>query len=359
MRVLVLFPRFGIGGIAKASTFVANSLNEYGHEVLCVSMSDDDNFQTFNPGIRTAYIPYEVKGVITRTRKFCFLFSLRKVLAKERIECVVALGTDIARIATLASAYMNIRIVASERGNPFRYSVKEKKKYIKALKKCERIVFQTEEAMAFFPEEIRNKGTIIPNPCYIKGDSISAKSDLSEKVILVVSRISEEKNVLGIVKAFEKASSEISDYSLLIYGDGDKKEEIKSYVRQNMVENVIFYNNTPDPFREHNNASLYVINSFTEGMPNSLIEAMAYGIPCIATDCPPGGVRFLSDKGRRACLVPVNDDHALAMAMVKVIKESDYRNRLIDASQEITAVLDPKLISKKWVSIIDEPFAIS
>lgn len=354
MKIVVLFPRFGIGGIAKASAFVANSLCEQGHDVLCVSMSNDDNFQSFHKGIRTSYIYYEINGEITKIRKIRFLFKFRKMLKCEKTDCIVALGTDIARITTIASFGLDIRIVASERGNPFLYSSKVKKKYIKALKKCNGVVFQTKEAMSFYPVAIQRKGYIIPNPCYIKGNRTIEKSDLSQKIILVVSRISEEKNVLGIVKAFHLISSKIPDYSLYIYGDGDKKNEIIQYVKDNKVKNVMFFNNNPAPFNECNNASLYIINSFTEGMPNSLIEAMAYGIPCIATDCPPGGVRFLADNGKRVCLVPVDDEVNLALNIEKVIKDTEYRDSLVNAAQEIVAELNPSIIAEKWVNVIEE-----
>lgn len=354
MNVLILFPRFGIGGIAKASSFVANTLIKRGYKVICVSMSDDQNMLLFEDGIEQAYIPYEKKGNISFYNKVFFIFRLRKMLVSKKINVAIVLGTDLVRIMALSSLLLNITLIGSERGNPYMYTDKEKKKYTWALSRCSKVVFQTPEARAFYPIEIQNNSTIIPNPCYKKGNGTIIKTDLSKKVILVVSRISEEKNVIGIVKAFDKAYAEISDYELHIYGDGNKKDEVIDYVKNKKIKGVKFYPNAVNPFEIEPGAFLYVINSVTEGMPNSLIEAMMYGIPCVASDCPPGGVRFLSDNGRRVCLVPVKDNGKLSEAMIKVIKDDTYRNRLIHAASEIEKELDPNLIGQKWVSLINE-----
>ena len=130
MRIVVLFPRFGIGGIAKASAFVANAFIKNGHSVTCVSMSDDDNLQDFNAGIKLVYLPYERKNKssISVRDKLLFLVKFRKLLANERYDWIISLGTDLVRISTIASMGLNISILGSERGNPYLYSEKQKHK---------------------------------------------------------------------------------------------------------------------------------------------------------------------------------------------------------------------------------------
>ena len=352
MNILILFPRFGIGGIAKASSFVANTLADGGHKVICVSMSDEESIVRLGDQIEKIYIPYEKGGIIRGKDKALFVIRMRSVLKSKRIECAIALGTDLVRIMAISSLGMKVFLIGSERGNPYFYTDKEKKKYTWALSKCKGVVFQTPEAKAYYPLAVQKNSKIIPNPCYINSEGGIVKSDLSRKVILVVSRISKEKNVLGIVKAFNKACDVIKDYELHIYGDGNRKAEIVNYVEKNSINGVRFYPNTKDPFELEAGASLFIINSVTEGMPNSLIEAMMYGIPCIASDCPPGGVRFLASNGERACLVPVSDDEKLSEAIIKVTQNEDYRNKLVQASAQIVDELDPKLIGQKWMDLI-------
>jgi glycosyltransferase involved in cell wall biosynthesis len=73
---------------------------------------------------------------------------------------------------------------------------------------------------------------------------------------------------------------------------------------------------------------MFVLSSDYEGMPNVLIEAMACGLACIATDCPIGGVRSLLTSGENGLLIPVGDEDALYEAMCKLADDESYADWL-------------------------------
>ena len=73
-----------------------------------------------------------------------------------------------------------------------------------------------------------------------------------------------------------------------------------------------------DVHSEIRDAAIFVSSSDFEGMQNSLMEAMAMGIPCVATDCLGGGARLLTEGGRRGLLVERGNRKALAEAMIAV-----------------------------------------
>ena len=70
-------------------------------------------------------------------------------------------------------------------------------------------------------------------------------------------------------------------------------------------------------------AKMFVLSSNTEGMPNSLLEAMALGIPSISTDCPCGGPRMLMEGKENGILVPVGEVEPMAEAMRKLLKDEE------------------------------------
>ena len=85
-------------------------------------------------------------------------------------------------------------------------------------------------------------------------------------------------------------------------------------------------------------ASLFVLTSDWEGMPNALIEAMALGVPCISTDCKGGGARFLINDGINGLLTPVGDMEALAASMEKVLCNAVLSQQLsIEAKKYVSA----------------------
>ena len=347
MKVLLLFPRFGIGGIAKSMSFVANICAKAFMDVTCVSMSNEEVLIELPEKAKKVYINYKETGKRFELiiNKIYFLLAFRQLIRKERPDVIVSFGTDYVRIVTFATIGLKINIIGSERGNPFIYTKRQKKKYIYAMKKCYAVVFQTEQAKNFYPLEIKEKSIILPNPCVIKEHLQKKVNCKSRNVILVFSRLSEEKNIAGIVRAFAKAQRQLTDFELHIYGKGPEKANIKTLISEKNIKNIYL-------FDDESGCRMFVLNSITEGFPNALIEAMLEGIPCIASDCPSGGVRFLSDDGRRVHLIPVNDEDALAQAMVKVATDNEYANSLVEKAREIEFVLNPDKIGKEWIKLI-------
>lgn len=367
MKALFLFPRFGIGGIAKAMSFVAGVCAESNMEVVCISMSDESVMIDLPKQAKIQYLIYKTEGKRGELiiNKLCFLRSYRKLIRRENPDILISFGTDLVRITVIAAMGMNKKIIGSERGNPYVYSYRQRKKYIDALCRCSRVVFQTVQAKNYYPDEIKSKSVIIPNPCVGKmlTQPVGGRKSKSRKVILVFSRISPEKNIMGIVRAFaifkknaelSGQSEEIKNTELHIYGDGSEKKQILNEIQTRKIKDVHFFDSIPNVLKAEAEADVYVINSETEGFPNSLIEAMLAGIPCIASNCPPGGVDFIADHGRRVHLVPVHDEKALAEGMAKVLTDNAYADMLRENAMEIREVLDPVKIGKNWANLIRE-----
>ena len=99
-------------------------------------------------------------------------------------------------------------------------------------------------------------------------------------------------------------------------------------------------------------ASVFVLSSVSEGMPNALMEAMALGLPVVATDCPTGGPRQLIQNGENGLLVENQNEAALADAVLKILSDENLSQKLSKNARKITEEYSKEKICAQWSSYI-------
>lgn len=118
-----------------------------------------------------------------------------------------------------------------------------------------------------------------------------------EHIIVSMGREDDVKGFWHLLKAFALVRTECRDAKLMIVGEGDF-DEYKTLAQQLHVEDWVYFAGLKrNPFPYLSVSSLYVLTSYHEGFPNALIEAMALGIPVIATDCLTGPREILCGEG--------------------------------------------------------------
>lgn len=140
---------------------------------------------------------------------------------------------------------------------------------------------------------------------------------------------------------------------MTIYGQGEKENDLKKQVADFKLANrVCFPGNVQNIAEEMEKNAMFVLSSDFEGMPNALMEAMALGLPCVATDCPVGGPRYLIQNGENGLLVPVKDADALAKAMRYLLAHAEEMKCMGECARNITKKLSPDKIYGEWESFV-------
>ena len=143
-------------------------------------------------------------------------------------------------------------------------------------------------------------------------------------------------------------------YKLIIYGEGSLRETLENeIVRLGKQDRILLPGKISNVKEKVSRASVFVMSSDFEGMPNSLMEAMAMGLPCISTDCPCGGPKFLIKDGYSGILVPIKDVEAMKNAIQTVLEDEEKRSMMGERAREITKELAPDKIHKQWEEYID------
>ena len=100
--------------------------------------------------------------------------------------------------------------------------------------------------------------------------------------------------------------------------------------------------------------AMFVSSSDFEGMSNSMLEAMAIGLPTICTDCPAGGARAVIKDHENGILVPVNDVQAMANAMKEIAGDSELAEKLSLNGTKLREELSVNKIVNQWMEIIND-----
>lgn len=152
-------------------------------------------------------------------------------------------------------------------------------------------------------------------------------------VILGVGRLHPQKNFPLLIRATSLVLRQ-RPIRLIILGEGLLRAELEHLAQSMGIgANVSFPGFDSNPFRYMRRSSVYVMSSSWEGLPTTLIEAMACGAPVIATDCR-SGPREILLEGKLGRLVPVDNPEALAGAIIETLASpSDRRARIARAHE--------------------------
>jgi len=142
----------------------------------------------------------------------------------------------------------------------------------------------------------------------------------SPPVIMGIGRLTYQKDFPTLMRAFAKVHQQLPCH-LIILGQGSERPQYESLAAILGISEVVdFPGFVANPYAYLVRSSLFVLSSRWEGSPNALTEAMALGIPVVATDCP-SGPREILQNGRLGKLVTIGDVDALAKAMIETIQQ--------------------------------------
>jgi glycosyltransferase involved in cell wall biosynthesis len=148
-----------------------------------------------------------------------------------------------------------------------------------------------------------------------------------EFVFGFVGRLSEEKGIAHLLEALKQWTSGASRWRLVLVGDGPDRAQLERTARAfDLGERVIFAGFQTDTAQWYSAMDAFVLPSLTEGTPMVLLEAMASGLPLIATAV--GGVPAMIRNGENGLLVPPANPMRLLEAMQATAANRELRERL-------------------------------
>lgn len=157
--------------------------------------------------------------------------------------------------------------------------------------------------------------------------SLPFEFDDRSVIITCVANLRPLKNHRMLLEAMTTLLKENLNFKLLFVGDGETSPKLLKYINQHNLNACVFLLGVRDDVAEILSISdIFVLTSLWEGMPGAIMEAMAAGLPVVATDV--GDVKELVEDGKTGFLVKVGDVNALTGYIKRLVEDKDLRERM-------------------------------
>lgn len=293
-------------------------------------------------------------------RNYVKVLWLKEYFNNHRKSTVIAFLYDSIFLSMLSVSREN-KVIISERGDPEQsLASKTTMAFLhRMFPKADHVVFQSPDVQKWYGTNMGVKGQVIFNP--IKRDLPERYTGERQKKIVNFCRISDQKNLELLIEAFLKLHEDYQEYELYFYGDAVGNgaegylERIKNIIAENDVNHRIhLLGGCSDIHEKIRDYAMFVSSSDFEGMSNSMLEAMAIGLPVVCTDCPAGGARAVIKDHENGILVPVRDAERMYQAMREVIENQELANHLSQNAVRIREEQSLENIIEKWMEIIHD-----
>lgn len=349
--ICIVSPSLKLGGIERQLVVLSEFFVRKGHDVSFISCLKHDKFYTLDPRIKL-YEPnfIRTKSLLNRLIFYSSLiFFIRRCVLHIKPDTVMTFGDGLNARVILALFGTKFPVFIADQTSPdykFKASVLLMKKFLYPFSAG--MIAQTKFAADYKKSQFKNKLNIkvIPNVMRQMRRFDVEKED----IVLFVGRFAWEKGPDRLIKAFSDIKDR-DDWKLLMAGSGPLLEDMKKLTKElGINDRVQFLGKVKNVDLLYSRASIFVMPSLLEGFPNSLMEAMAAGLPCISFDSFP--VHEIMKDGEEGIVVNDGDIDALAKSIEFLMNNPSERKRLGNNAMYIKERLSIKKIGEQYLKFI-------
>ena len=360
MKILFFIPSLTSGGAERVLIRMANFWSEQNQTVSLLTLDSPQSvpFYPLHPKVQLTQLNLSLQSRSIAQKPIVLgkqLTRVRRQVISEAPDVLIAF-LDIAIFLSLAATvFLPIKMVVSERNNPYRNTTNS---WLQRLNNClyrraDAIVLQTHQIARTFSDSLQPRIRVIPNPVARARRQVSDYPvQHHHKVIIAVGRLSFQKGFDLLIRALATLPPEHAAWQLRIVGTGEEHDKLMQLCDELSVsDRVTWVGRVTDVEAELLRASIFVLPSRFEGFPNALCEAMAVGLPAVATCCPYGPEEIIHSESN-GLLVPVENAPALSQAMQRLIENPALSERLGRHAQKVTEQYGTEAVMARWEKLL-------
>lgn len=349
------------GGAERVLVLLCQGLTALGHHVSVVTVfGTEGDFYGLPEGVDRVALDV---GKTTRTTAERLtanarrIAALRRAVRRTRPDVVISFMTETNVLVLLATLGLRVPVIVTEHSDPRKKRMKRIWKGLRRVtyRRASRVVSVSpgvDDYFAWLPE---SKRVVIGNPILLSEIRAESGEPLPlgwPHSVIAMGRLEPEKGFDVLVAAFARLAADFPDWGLVILGQGGERDELNSLISEaGLGQRVRLPGVVENPFPTMRRADLFVLPSRTESFGNALVEAVACGLPVIATQCWTRSPEWVRD-GVTGLVVPTEDAASLAAALARLMADADLRKRLAVQASKGVERFDLDEISRAWDELL-------
>jgi glycosyltransferase involved in cell wall biosynthesis len=374
-KIVFLVLHLGFGGIEKAVISQANMLSDdYEVEIISTYKLYDTPPFEINPNVKITYLLKDLKpnkkefkdalharsffrvlseGV--KSVKILFLRRFTMIKAIKNLDADFIVSSRFLYNSILGKYKPKNTLVFAQEHRHHNDDKKYINKLVSSLKNIDVFLPVSKELTNFYHKKLMNTDTkciYIPHFLDAIPDDVS---NLDEKSIISVARLSPEKGFLDLIDVFKIVNEIYPDWKWHIFGDGEQKEEIIDKIVSLKLQDSIVLHGFQDKTSVNSaleKSSIYMMGSFEESFGLVLIEAQSYGVPCVAFSSAQGAMEII-DNQVNGFLIENRDKKNMAKSILELIEDKEKLKSFSSMSRKNSLKYKKENVKQEWIDLLE------
>ena len=378
-KVAVFIPSLERGGVERNVVYLAGGLVEHDFDVDLLTANASEAFLEQLPGsvhvvkLATRWMPPRLGGILSDRLRLALslLPALLSYFRNQHPDAVISFQSSVAAVWARRLARSRTRLIVRESNTASVATASNKHWFSRLVPYLKRCSYPRADAVVAVSQGVaddlaqnigipRDRIHVIYNPTFDDSIAQKAAEPLEHEwfaagqppVILGVGRLTHQKDFPTLLRAFAIVRAQVAA-RLVILGDGSDKAQLLALASQLGVgPDVQLPGFEVNPYKYVARAAVFILSSIYEGLPNTLIEAQALGVPAVSTDCPSGPREILMD-GAAGPLVPVGDFQMLAAQILRLLQDKALARRFAEEGLKGIGRFRPEQAIKQYLGLLD------
>ena len=363
MKITFIISTLEKGGTERVTSLLANSFAEKGHEIFIMTLFKSNIKYTIDKRVNVVSLGLEPNnkndGFFRKLYNYLHkILEIKKSKYFKSSDYVVGLSSDFVNLALILANFLFFlrkKIILTIRSNPLQARSFLIRTVIYSFYRFGYfVVVQTNFNKHFISKYVKNeKIIIIPNPIFKYFDSNRYLNNKKKYNFLSVGRINSLKNydyIIDELYYFKKNTA--CDFKYIIVGrdDGQFKIVKNQIKRLNLKDNIKLVGEVDDVDKYYSNCSFFIHGSKYEGMSNSILEALSFGIPTFSSNHD--GVDEIIEDNVNGLLFDVSKEGSLFNAITNIFQNQNQMHELSYNAFESSKKFTRELVLLKWNQIL-------